>query len=209
MSLFFNMLSRLVITFLPRSKHLLISWLQSPSAVILESPKMKSATVSFISPSIYHEVMGPCPETEMSSGTGLSTCLTGLTSTHRPTFHPLVTRVSEIPFFWILSLLPPFHVLALGGRIPMALGLSVLFPIWLWNRGHPCQSRQLLLSEKVLRTGMPSLLAFSCPCVTSLFSCNRTFSIPALKIFFRMPSSRSISPGLPRGDKTKKTYLLF
>ena len=58
-SLFFNMLSRLVITFLPRSKHLLISWLQSPSAVILESPKIKSDTVSTVSLSICHEVMGP------------------------------------------------------------------------------------------------------------------------------------------------------
>ena len=52
------MLSRLVIAFLPRSKHLLISWLQSPSAVILESPKIKSFTVSIVSPSICHEVMG-------------------------------------------------------------------------------------------------------------------------------------------------------
>ena len=59
MSLLFNMLSRLVITFLPRSQHLLISWLQSPSAVILEPRKIKSATVSTVSPSIYHEVMGP------------------------------------------------------------------------------------------------------------------------------------------------------
>ena len=56
MSLLFNMLSRLVITFLPRSKCLLISWLQSPSSVILEPQKIKSATVS---PSICHEVMGP------------------------------------------------------------------------------------------------------------------------------------------------------
>ena len=55
----FNMLSRLVITFLPRSKRLLISWLQSPSAVILEPPKIKSLTVSTVSPSIGHEVMGP------------------------------------------------------------------------------------------------------------------------------------------------------
>ena len=54
-----NMLSRLVITFLPRSKTLLISWLQSPSAVILEPPKIKSVTVSNVSPSICHEVMGP------------------------------------------------------------------------------------------------------------------------------------------------------
>ena len=59
MSLLFNMLSRLVITFLPRSQCLLISWLQSPSAVILEPPKIKSATVSTVSPSIFHEVMGP------------------------------------------------------------------------------------------------------------------------------------------------------
>ena len=59
MSLLFHMLSRLVITFLPRSKHLLISWLQSPSAVILEPPKIKSTTVSTFSPSICHEVMGP------------------------------------------------------------------------------------------------------------------------------------------------------
>ena len=55
----FNMLSRLVIAFLPRGKCLLISWLQSPSAVILEPPKIKSATVSTVSPSICHEVMGP------------------------------------------------------------------------------------------------------------------------------------------------------
>ena len=50
---------RLVVTFLPRSKHLLISWLQSPSAVILEPPQIKSVTVSIVSPSICHEVMGP------------------------------------------------------------------------------------------------------------------------------------------------------
>src|SRR5574340_1040551 len=59
MSLLLNMLSRLVITFLPRSKRLLISWLQSPSAVILEPRKIKSDTVSTVSPSISHEVMGP------------------------------------------------------------------------------------------------------------------------------------------------------
>ena len=59
MLLLFNMLSRLVITFLPRSKYLLISWLQSPSAVILEPWKINSATVATVSPSICHEVMGP------------------------------------------------------------------------------------------------------------------------------------------------------
>ena len=59
MSLLFNMLSRLVIAFLPRSKCLLISWLQSPSAVVLQPKKIKSATVSIASPSISQEVMGP------------------------------------------------------------------------------------------------------------------------------------------------------
>uniref|UniRef100_A0AC11ERF5 Uncharacterized protein n=1 Tax=Ovis aries TaxID=9940 RepID=A0AC11ERF5_SHEEP len=58
-SLLLNTLSRLVITFLPRSKRLLISWLHSPSAVILEPKKIKSDTVSTVSPSIFHEVMGP------------------------------------------------------------------------------------------------------------------------------------------------------
>ena len=59
MSLLLNMLSRLVITFHPRSKRLLISWLQSQSAVILEFPKIKSDTVSTVSPSICHEMLGP------------------------------------------------------------------------------------------------------------------------------------------------------
>ena len=59
MSLLLNMLSRLLISFLPRSKRLLISWLQSPSAVILEPQQIKSDTVSTVSPSVSHEVMGP------------------------------------------------------------------------------------------------------------------------------------------------------
>ena len=58
-SLLFNMVSRLVITVLPRSKHLLISWLQSPSAMILEPKKIKSVSVSIVSPSICHEAMAP------------------------------------------------------------------------------------------------------------------------------------------------------
>ena len=61
MSLFLNMVSRLVITFLPRSKRLLISWQQSPSAVILEPRKIKSDTVTTVSPSIYHEVRDQIP----------------------------------------------------------------------------------------------------------------------------------------------------
>ena len=59
MSLLFNMLSRLVIAFLPRSKHLLVAWLQSLSVVILKLKKIKSVTVSIVSPTIWHEVMGP------------------------------------------------------------------------------------------------------------------------------------------------------
>ena len=59
LSLLFNMLSRFVIAFFPRSKHLLISGLQSPSAVILQPPKIKSITVSIVSPSICHEVVVP------------------------------------------------------------------------------------------------------------------------------------------------------
>ena len=59
MSLLFNMLSRLVIALLSRGKCLLISWLQSPSVVILKPKKIKSLTVSIVSPSVYHEVMGP------------------------------------------------------------------------------------------------------------------------------------------------------
>ena len=69
-SLLFNMLSRLGITCLPRSKRLLISWLQSPSAVILETRKIKSVTVSIVSPFICHEVMGL--DTVFWNGTGFS-----------------------------------------------------------------------------------------------------------------------------------------
>ena len=59
MSLLFNILSRFVIAFLPSSRHLLISWLQSPSAVILEPKKIKSFTVPIVSPFVCHEVIGP------------------------------------------------------------------------------------------------------------------------------------------------------
>ena len=72
MSLFLNILSRLVIAFLPRSKHLLISWLQSPSAVILEPPKIKSATVSTVSPSICHEWWDQMPWSSFSECWALS-----------------------------------------------------------------------------------------------------------------------------------------
>ena len=81
MSLLFSMLSRLVITFLPRSKRLFLSWLQSPSAVILEPKKIKSDTVSFVSPSICYEVilewevkwaLGSIPVNKARGGDGIS-----------------------------------------------------------------------------------------------------------------------------------------
>ena len=77
MSLLFNMLSRLVKTFLPRSKRLLVSWLQSPSAVILEPPNIKPLTVSIVSPSICHEVMGPDAMISIFSSSILGTYLPG------------------------------------------------------------------------------------------------------------------------------------
>ena len=76
MSLLFNMLSSLVIAFLPRSKRLLISWLQSPSAVILESKKIKSLTVSIVYPSICHEEMDSVGDDNVASDSQLgTTCL--------------------------------------------------------------------------------------------------------------------------------------
>ena len=94
MALLFNMLSRLVIAFLPREKHLLISWLQSPSAVILQSKKRKSVTISIASPSICHEMIGP--------DAMIVVCWT---LSFKPTFHPplsLSSRGSVVP----LHLLP-------------------------------------------------------------------------------------------------------
>ena len=93
MSLLFNMLSRLLIVFLPRSKCLLISWMQSPSAVILEPKKIKSLTVSIVSPSICHEVMGPD-----------ATILVFWMSSFKPSFHSplsLSSRGSLVLFYFL------------------------------------------------------------------------------------------------------------
>ena len=79
MSLLFNILSRLVIALLPRSKRLLISWLQSLSVVILEPPKIKSATVSTVSPSICNEVMGLDAMIQQLCSTGVAVCGAGAT----------------------------------------------------------------------------------------------------------------------------------
>ena len=93
MSLLFNMLSRLVITFLPRSKRLLIAWLHSPSAMIWEPPKLKSDTVSTVPPSISHEVMGPD-----------ATIFVFWMLSFKPTFHSLLSLSSR-------GFLVPLHFL--------------------------------------------------------------------------------------------------
>ena len=95
MSLLFNMLSRLAITFLPRSKRLFISWLQSPTTMTLEPRKIKSATVFTVSPSIYHEVMGPD-----------AMIFVFWMLSFKPTFSlPSFTfsRISWVPLHWILT----------------------------------------------------------------------------------------------------------
>ena len=88
---------------------------------------------------------------------GWDTCFAGLTFTHQPTFHPLVTGWVKSHSLGSSLSLALFPRPSLGGRIPMALGPLALCPIWVWNRGWPFQSRLLLLSEKVLRTGTPFL----------------------------------------------------
>ena len=94
MSLLLNMLSRLLITFLPRSKRLLISWLWSPSAVILETKKIKSDTVSTVSPSISHEVMAQMPWSSFSECWALSQLF------HSPL--PLSLRGFLVPLHFLL-----------------------------------------------------------------------------------------------------------
>ena len=84
MSLLFNVLSRLDLAFLPRSKRLLISWLQSLSAVILDPLKIKSATVSTVSPSICHEVMGPDTMTQWLHSAGVAVHGAGATVRRYP-----------------------------------------------------------------------------------------------------------------------------
>ena len=97
MSLLLNILSRLVTTFLPRSKRLLISWLQSPSVVILEPQKIKSNTVSTVSPSIFHEVMGPDKQLYIFDAY-IWIFLTKVLS-----FHTLIKNVCKCQFYSIFT----------------------------------------------------------------------------------------------------------
>ena len=114
MSLLFNVLSRLVIVSHPRSKRLLISWLQSPSAVILESKKIKSVTVSIVFPCICHEVMGPCAK-----------ILIFWMLSFKPAFHPsrsLSSRGSLDP------LRPAIRVVSSAYLMLLIFLLAVLIP---------------------------------------------------------------------------------
>ena len=121
MSLLFNMLSRLVITFLPRSKHLLISWLQSPSAVILEPRKIKSATVF---PSICHEVMGP-------DAMILVFCMLSFKPTFSLSFFTIIKRLFSSSSLYVVSVVSSAYlrllIFLLAILIPACASSSPVF----------------------------------------------------------------------------------
>ena len=148
-SLLFNMLSRLVITFLPRDKHLLISWLQSPSAVILEPKNIKSVTVSTVSPSICHEVMGPDamilvfwmlsfkPTLSMSSFTFIKRLFSSSLS---------VIRVVSSAYLRLLIFLPAILIPACASSSPAFL---MMCSAWKLNKQDDSTSLDVLLSPYV------------------------------------------------------------
>ena len=117
MSLIFNMLSKLIIAFLPRSKRLLISWLQLPSAVILEPPKIKSVTVSIASPSICHEVMEPDAK-----------ILVFWMLSFKPTF--LLSSLTFIKRFFSSSLLSAIRVVSSAYLRLLIFLPAILIPVW-------------------------------------------------------------------------------
>ena len=120
-SLLFNMLSRLVVTFLPRSKCILISWLQSPSAVTSEPKKVKFLTASIVSPSICHEVMGP-DTMNLAFPVGLS-------------YRERENLLEELGVVWIVHILPKFTYEILAPEVDGSnrWGLWELFRSWRWN----------------------------------------------------------------------------
>ena len=138
MSLLLNMLSRLVITFLPRSKRLLISWLQSPSAVILEPPKIKSNTVSTVSPSISHEVMGT--DAMIFVFWMLSFKPTFLLSTftfikrHFSSFSFSAIRVVSPAYLTLLIFLPAILIPACASHCPKSGACQLPRLLWLVHR---------------------------------------------------------------------------
>ena len=122
MSVLFNMLSGFVLAFLPRSKHLLISWLQSPSGVILEPKKIKSATVSIVSPSICHEVMGLDAiilvffNVEFKPAFSLSSFTFIKRLFNSSSLSPI--RVVKSAYLWLLIFLPAFLIPACTSSSP-------------------------------------------------------------------------------------------
>ena len=150
LSLLFNMLSRFIIAFLPRSKHLLISWLQSPSAVILEPKKTKPVTVSIVSPSVCHEGMGQVccqlePFAELAAVLCLATrgdsvAISGCQPSHRPGSGHQQTE-SPLP----LSVSSDFKVLLLCQKTDIteaalgALRQSRVKTVWIVGRRGPLQ----------------------------------------------------------------------
>ena len=148
----------------------------------------------------------------MSSWKGLSTCLAELTSTHQPTFHPSVTRVSEIPTGLTSTRWPTFHpsVTRAGGS-PRPFGPWPCAPSDFETGDAHFKADYYYFLRRSWEWGwlfsQTFLLALS-P-LSTLFSHNGKFSIPAFKIYSRMPSPKPKSLGLPRGVKTRKTYSLF
>ena len=124
MSLLLNILSRLLISFLPRSKRLLISWLQSPSAVILEPKKIKSVTVSIVSPSICHEVMGPDAMISFSECWALSQLFYSPLYFHQRLFSSSLLsaiRVMSSAYLGLLIFLPAILIPACASSSPVFL----------------------------------------------------------------------------------------
>ena len=125
MSLLFNMLSWLVIGFLPRSKHLLISWLQSPSAVILEPKKIKSVTVSIVSPSICHEMMGPD-----------AMILVFWMLSFKPGFFTLLFDFTQEALYFLF---PFCHRVVSSACLKLLIFLlTILIPVCAWSSGVFC-----------------------------------------------------------------------
>ena len=159
MSLLFNLLSRLVIAFHPRNKPLLISWLQSPSAVILEPKKVKSVTVSIVSASISHEVIGP--EMEQQSGSKLGKEYIKAVCCHPAYLTYMQSTSCKMPG-WMKRKLET----RLTGEISITSDMQMTTPLWqkgkkslLMKVKEECQKVGLTLSTQKTKifTSVPSL----------------------------------------------------
>ena len=185
MSLLFNMLPRLVIAFLPRSKRLLISWLQSPYAVILELKKIKSLTVSIVFPSICHEVMGPDAMMLIywmfSFKSAFS--LSSFTFIKRLFSLPFLCVIRVVPYAYLMLLifLPEILIPAWASSSPAFLMMHSAYmlntqswrtPFLIWNQSVvPCPVLNVaswpayrFLRRQVRWSSLPSLEEFSTVC---------------------------------------------